>query len=98
MVARGVPPALHPPAQPHAPQLRGSPTICYHTRNHPCEDECMLDAVPLLVTKTAAPFVRPQFVQRPRFLERLDRGLHGKVLLVAAAAGWGKSSLVSGWL
>lgn len=38
------------------------------------------------------------FVSRPRLLERLDVGLSGKLTLIAAGAGFGKTRLVSGWL
>ena len=37
-------------------------------------------------------------MQRPRLLRRLDDGLAGKVVLVSAPAGYGKTVLVSDWL
>ena len=35
---------------------------------------------------------------RPRLLERLDDGLHRKLTLISAPAGFGKTTLVSEWL
>lgn len=45
---------------------------------------------PLLKTKLYAtqPPVRPQFVPRPRLIERLNAGLHHKLTLVSAPAGF----------
>jgi LuxR family maltose regulon positive regulatory protein len=37
-------------------------------------------------------------VQRPRLLESLDAGLRGKLTLVSAPAGFGKTTVVSEWL
>jgi LuxR family maltose regulon positive regulatory protein len=37
-------------------------------------------------------------VSRPRLLERLNEGLHRKLTLVSAPAGFGKTTLVSEWL
>lgn len=37
-------------------------------------------------------------VARPHLLERLDAGLSGRLTLVCAPAGFGKSTLLSGWL
>ena len=38
------------------------------------------------------------FVARPRSMERLDQGAQGPLTLVAAAAGYGKTTLVSSWI
>ena len=35
---------------------------------------------------------------RPRLVERLDYGTQGPLTLVAAAAGYGKTTLVSSWI
>ena len=53
---------------------------------------------PVLVTKLYAPQPRPEAVPRPRLLARLDAGLRGKLTLVAAPAGSGKTTLVSAWV
>lgn len=53
---------------------------------------------PILGTKLYAPPTRQEFVVRSRLLDELQRGLHGKLSLVSAPAGFGKTSLVSDWL
>src|SRR5581483_9344408 len=40
----------------------------------------------------------PNVVSRPRLLERLNEGLHRKLTLIAAPAGFGKTTLVSEWV
>jgi len=52
----------------------------------------------LLATKLYAPPARPDLVARPRLFERLSAGLSGKLTLIAAPAGFGKTTLVSDWL
>ena len=37
-------------------------------------------------------------IPRPHLLQRLHSGIHGKVTLVSAPAGFGKSTIVSAWL
>lgn len=51
----------------------------------------------LLRTKLYAPAFGPKIVPRPRLIERLQEGLSRKLTLVAAPAGFGKSTLVSEW-
>jgi len=62
---------------------------------------------PLLQTKLHIPLVRPGLVPRPRLIERLNatlvldnkyRGLHRKLTLISAPAGFGKTTLVADWL
>ncbi|HEY6410396.1 MAG TPA: LuxR family transcriptional regulator, partial [Ktedonobacteraceae bacterium] len=53
---------------------------------------------PILATKLYLPPLRPNVVSRPRLLERLNEGLHGKLTLIAAPAGFGKTTLVSEWV
>ena len=53
---------------------------------------------PILATKLFIPPPRPKVVPRPRLIERLHEGLHGKLTLIAAPAGFGKTTLVSAWL
>lgn len=52
----------------------------------------------LLQTKINAPRLRETLVPRPHLIEKLDAGLSGKLTLVSAPAGFGKSTLVSSWL
>src|SRR6266550_3569484 len=53
---------------------------------------------PILATKLYLPRLRPNVVSRPRLLERLNEGLHGKLTLISAPAGFGKTTLVSEWV
>jgi LuxR family maltose regulon positive regulatory protein len=52
----------------------------------------------LLLTKLSRPPVASDRVDRPRLIEMLDRGLPGSMSLVSAAAGFGKTTLVSSWI
>ena len=53
---------------------------------------------PVLATKLHRPLVRPELVPRPRLIKRLNQGLHGKLSLISAPAGFGKTTLVSEWI
>jgi LuxR family maltose regulon positive regulatory protein len=53
---------------------------------------------PILATKLYIPGLRPHVVSCPRLLERLNEGLHRKLTLIAAPAGFGKTTLVSAWV
>src|SRR5881392_2441255 len=55
-------------------------------------------STPILATKLYLPRLRPNVVSRPRLLERLNEGLHRKLTLIAAPAGFGKTTLVSAWV
>ena len=52
----------------------------------------------VIATKLFAPSPRHEPVSRPRLYARLRNGLGLPLTLVVAPAGWGKSTLVSGWL
>jgi len=52
----------------------------------------------ILATKLYIPSPQPGAVLRPRLIERLNEGLHRKVTLVSAPAGFGKSTAVSAWV
>ena len=53
---------------------------------------------PLLQTKFYMPTLRPTLVPRARLFTKLNAGIKGKLTLVAAPAGFGKSTLVCDWL
>jgi LuxR family maltose regulon positive regulatory protein len=52
----------------------------------------------ILATKLYIPRLRPNAVSRSRLLERLNEGLHRKLTLISAPAGFGKTTLVSQWV
>ena len=52
----------------------------------------------LLQTKLQRPRVPRHYVPRPRLFERLDQGSQAPLTLVCAAAGYGKTTLVSAWI
>lgn len=52
----------------------------------------------LLTTKLYIPPTRPEHISRPGLLDRLDDGLHRKLTLISAPAGFGKTMLVSEWV
>jgi LuxR family maltose regulon positive regulatory protein len=51
--------------------------------------------VPLIRTKLQCPQLPDDLVPRPRLLERLNRGLDRKIILISAQAGAGKSTLLA---
>jgi LuxR family transcriptional regulator, maltose regulon positive regulatory protein len=53
---------------------------------------------PILATKLFIPPPRPKIVSRPRLIKQLCEGLPGKLTLLSAPAGFGKTTLVSEWL
>src|SRR5712691_8780696 len=55
-------------------------------------------STPILATKLYIPRLRPNVVSRPRLIERLNEGLHRKLTLIAAPAGFGKTTLISEWV
>ncbi|MFL7870518.1 MAG: LuxR C-terminal-related transcriptional regulator [Anaerolineales bacterium] len=52
----------------------------------------------LLTTKLFIPKPRTDLVSRPRLIEQLNDGLHRKLTLISAPAGFGKTTLVSEWV
>lgn len=50
-----------------------------------------------LTTKLFLPPARQTLVERPVLLDQLKQGLRGKLTLVSAPAGFGKTSLVAAW-
>src|SRR5260370_13907503 len=52
----------------------------------------------IVASKQYIPPPRPNVVLRHRLIERLNEGLHRKLTLISAPAGFGKTTLVSQWL
>lgn len=55
-------------------------------------------SMPILATRLFIPPPRPELIQRPRLIEKLNKGMHRKLTLVSAPAGFGKTTLVSEWI
>ena len=53
---------------------------------------------PLLTTKLHIPPTRSQLVPRPRLTERINAGSQGKLTVVSAPAGFGKTTLLREWV
>lgn len=61
-------------------------------------DESLLQTkfyIPVTRAYSAARF-KTSLVPRPRLIEQLDEGLNGKLTIICAPAGFGKTTLVSG--
>ncbi len=52
----------------------------------------------LLTTKLFIPKTRTDLIPRLRLIERLNDGLAGKLILVSAPAGYGKTTLITSWI
>ena len=52
----------------------------------------------VLATKLYVPQTRSTLVPRPRLIERLNTGLYHKLTIIAAPAGFGKTTLLSEWV
>ena len=55
-------------------------------------------SAPILATKLYVPPPRPEVVPRPRLIEHLNEGLHRRLTLISAPAGFGKTTLLAEWL
>jgi LuxR family transcriptional regulator, maltose regulon positive regulatory protein len=55
-------------------------------------------SAPILTTKLYVPALPGQRTPRPRLIEQLDAGLTGKLTLVCAPAGFGKTTLLAEWM
>ncbi len=53
---------------------------------------------PILTTKLNIPSLRRNLVPRHRLVERLNQGLHRRLALVSAPAGFGKTTLLGEWI
>ncbi|NMB57744.1 MAG: AAA family ATPase [Chloroflexi bacterium] len=52
---------------------------------------------PVLATKLFIPTPRPKTVTRQRLIDLVSEGVHRKLTLVSAPAGYGKTTLISEW-
>jgi len=52
----------------------------------------------LLTTKLIIPQLRAELVPRPRLIEKLNEGLDGRLTIISAPAGFGKTTLAAAWI
>lgn len=52
----------------------------------------------LLSTKLAVPLLQPDLVSRPQLLSQMQAGCQRRLVIIAAPAGYGKTTLLSAWL
>lgn len=57
-----------------------------------------MESLPLLATKLYTPTPRPGLISRPNLLTHLNEGLNGKLTLISAPVGFGKTTLLSEWV
>lgn len=55
-------------------------------------------SIPVLATKLYIPPPPPRAVRRPRLVEQLTEGVHRKLTLISAPAGFGKTTVVREWV
>ena len=67
------------------------------TRRRPARPRPGDELPPLVEAKLAPPRLRPELVERPRILRALDAGEGAALTLVAAPAGYGKTTAVRAW-
>lgn len=58
----------------------------------------LTERYPLLVTKLYIPRLDTELLPRPHLMERLNRAATQPLVVIAAPAGWGKTTLVDGWV
>src|SRR6266498_2465468 len=69
---------------------------CFHRFGCAPYNGCM--STPILATKLYIPPTRPELVPRPRLIKRLVAGLHRKITIITAPAGYGKTTILSEWI
>jgi LuxR family maltose regulon positive regulatory protein len=71
------------------------------TKAHRLGPECSMSTpayTPLIKTKITIPPLRPNLVVRQRLLELMGTAVQKPLTLVSAPAGFGKTTLITGWL
>src|SRR6202011_6008625 len=77
---------------------RLSTTIAWRNMHPCCRVHQRFMSIPILATKLYSPPPPLKAVPRPGLVERLNEGLHRKLTLISAPAGFGKTTLVSAWV
>ena len=73
-----------------------APASAPQEQQHPLK--LRIGHTPFLATKLFIPPLRAKAVLRPRLIGQLNEGLHGKLTLISAPAGFGKTTLASEWV
>lgn len=55
----------------------------------------LTERYPLLVTKLYIPKLETELLPRPHLMERLNQAVTQPLVVIAAPAGWGKTTLVA---
>ena len=55
-------------------------------------------SVPIILPKLFIPGTRPDLVSRSHLIDQLNTGLHRKLTLISAPAGFGKTTVVTEWI
>jgi ATP/maltotriose-dependent transcriptional regulator MalT len=63
----------------------------------PVQSKAGLVSTTILSTKLYVPPTRPNTIRRPHLIERLNEGTRRELTLIAAPAGFGKTTLLSEW-
>jgi LuxR family maltose regulon positive regulatory protein len=71
---------------------------CFRFLNLVCVSYNGSMSTTILATKLYIPPPRAKIVLRPRLIEQLNNGLHRRLTLISASAGFGKTTLVSEWV
>ncbi|HEU5086880.1 MAG TPA: helix-turn-helix domain-containing protein, partial [Roseiflexaceae bacterium] len=89
-------PAIHPDTrQQDRPRLGEN---CAEQADSTTSGQAALEQPPILATKLYLPRPRAGRVSRPRLLAQLETGLSGILTVIAAPAGFGKTTLLTDWL
>ncbi|HRH45654.1 MAG TPA: hypothetical protein PKY82_28700, partial [Pyrinomonadaceae bacterium] len=94
------PPAFQIPPEKSVQAFQESPTV-----QTPVQGKEVVNGSPKqnnwisqrLMTKLYLPPARQTLVERPQLIEQLNEGLKGRLTIISAPAGFGKTSLVTAW-
>ncbi|MGH2475146.1 MAG: hypothetical protein ACRDIL_07760, partial [Candidatus Limnocylindrales bacterium] len=91
-------PGAQPPVRPFAERAPiavgpGRPSLVQPSGSAPLRDEG--NGYPIQIAKVQRPALRDETLERPRLLDWLRTKIHGRVVLILADAGYGKTTLLA---
>src|SRR5216684_247881 len=89
--------SLLSPARATRPQPPSSLRSAHPTAATAPSSGTSLPSLQLLTTKIALPPARSNLVLRPRLIHQMNAAIQGPLTLIAAPAGWGKTTLLHAW-